>query len=111
MFGQLFVQIRRHWGIRVTMSPMKEMEERELADLLIREGYTHLYVWEDGPDVNYPEHHRAESAHIILRGEMSMTSNGETRIYPAGDRVNLPADTKHSARTGPTGCRYLIGER
>ena len=94
------------------MSPMKEMEERELADQLIREGSAHLYVWEDGPDVNYPEHHhRAESAHVILRGEMSMTSNGEPRIYRAGDRVDLPADTKHSARTGPTGCRYLIGER
>ena len=94
------------------MSPMKEMQERELADQLIREGYVHLFVWEDGPEVNYPEHHhRAESAHIILRGEMSMTSNGNTRIYRAGDRVDLPAGVTHSAKTGPTGCRYLIGER
>ena len=88
------------------------MEEKRLADQLLQEGYVHLYVWEDGPDVEYPEHqHRAESAHIILRGEMTMTTNGESEVYRAGDRVDLPAGVRHSARTGPAGCRYLIGER
>jgi quercetin dioxygenase-like cupin family protein len=88
------------------------MEERDLADQLLREGYVHLYVWEDGPDVEYPEHqHRAESAHIILRGEMTMVMNGEAKVYRTGDRCDLPAGTCHSAKTGPAGCRYLIGER
>ena len=91
---------------------MKEMEERELADQLIREGYSHLYVWEDGPHVDYPEHqHRADSAHIVLNGEMTITSDGETRLYRTGDRVDVPAGVKHSAKAGPMGCRYLIGER
>lgn len=88
------------------------MEERDLADQLLREGYVHLYVWEDGPDVEYPEHeHRAESAHIILRGEMTMVMNGEAKVYGTGDRCDLPAGSRHSAKTGPAGCRYLIGER
>ena len=91
---------------------MKEMKERELADQLIREGYSHLYVWEDGPGVDYPEHHhRAESAHIVLSGEMTITSDGETTLYRTGDRVDVPAGVKHSAKAGPAGCRYLIGER
>ena len=48
------------------MARMKEMEERDLADQLLEEGYVHLYVWEDGPNVEYPEHHhRAESARWI----------------------------------------------
>ena len=88
------------------------MEEKDLAEQLILEGYAHLYVWEDGPDVQYREHtHRAESAHIILKGEMSMTMNGETKTYRTGDRCDLPAGIVHSARTGPQGCRYLIAER
>lgn len=88
------------------------MNEKELAEQLIREGYCHLYVWEDGPNVEYSEHtHRAESAHIILKGEMSMTMNGETKTFYTGDRCDLPAGILHSARTGPEGCRYLIGER
>jgi hypothetical protein len=42
---------------------------------------------------------------------MSMTMNGETRTYYAGDRCDLPAGIMHSAKTGPQGCRYLIAER
>ena len=91
---------------------MDAMEVKDLAEQLLCEGYVHLYVWEDGPHVHYPEHeHRAESTHIILNGEMSMTVDGETKIYRAGERFDLPAGTRHSAKTGPQGCRYLIGER
>ncbi|HUL35090.1 MAG TPA: cupin domain-containing protein [Candidatus Eisenbacteria bacterium] len=88
------------------------MEENRLAEELLREGYAHLYVWEDGPNVDYPEHqHRAESTHIILKGEMTLTMNGESKTYRNGDRCDLPAGIRHSARIGPQGCRYLIGER
>jgi len=94
------------------MYKMKLMEEKELVDQLLTDGYAHLYVWEDGPNVEYPEHsHRAESAHIILRGEMIMTVNGDTKTYGQGERFDLPAGVPHSAKTGPAGCRYLIGER
>jgi len=88
------------------------MEVKDLAEQLLYEGYVHLYVQDDGPNIDYPEHqHRAESAHIILCGEMSMTMNGETKTFRAGERCDLPAGVRHSAKTGPQGCRYLIGER
>jgi mannose-6-phosphate isomerase-like protein (cupin superfamily) len=88
------------------------MEDKDLAEQLILEGYFHLYVCEDGPNLEYGEHtHRAESTHIILNGEMSMTMNGETKTYRKGDRCDLPAGIMHSAKTGPAGCRYLIAER
>ncbi len=91
---------------------MVPMEEKDLAEQLIREGYVHLYVWEDAPNVDHPEHqHRAESAHIILNGEMTLSMDGEARTYRTGDRCDLPAGIRHSARIGPNGCRYLIGER
>ena len=33
------------------------------------------------------------------------------RTYRAGERCDVPAQAVHSARMGPQGCRYLIGEK
>jgi quercetin dioxygenase-like cupin family protein len=88
------------------------MHESELAAQLKREGFSHTYVWEDGPNATYPDHtHPQETAHIVLRGEMTITSKGKTNDYGTGDRCDVPGNTVHSAVMGPHGCRYLIGER
>jgi mannose-6-phosphate isomerase-like protein (cupin superfamily) len=88
------------------------MDEKELANKLKREGFAHTYVWEDGPNAHYPEHtHATETAHIILDGEMTLTMNGRSEAYRAKERCDVPAGTAHSAKMGPKGCRYLIGER
>ncbi len=88
------------------------MRVQELEKTLRDEGYSHTYVWEDGPGVNYPDHtHPTETAHIILEGEMMLISEGKTQTCRAGDRFDVPAHAVHSARMGPKGCRYLIGER
>ncbi|HKW89097.1 MAG TPA: hypothetical protein VJN21_10100 [Candidatus Acidoferrales bacterium] len=42
---------------------------------------------------------------------MTLTMNGKAQTFRAGERCDVPADTTHSARMGPQGCRYLIGER
>ena len=79
---------------------------------LRREGFSHVYVWNDGPGAQYLDHqHPTLSAHIILGGEMTLTMNGETRTYRAGERCDVPAGAVHSATMGPQGCRYLIGEK
>jgi mannose-6-phosphate isomerase-like protein (cupin superfamily) len=88
------------------------MDERKLAEQLRAEGFEHTYVWQDGPNAHYPDHsHAAETAHIVLSGEMTLTMGGKTGTYHAGERCDVPADALHSARMGPKGCRYLIGER
>ena len=88
------------------------MDERKLAEQLEREGFRHTYVWQDGPDAYYPEHtHDTETAHMILSGEMTVILRGESHTYRAGERCDVPAGAAHSARMGPVGCRYLIGER
>jgi quercetin dioxygenase-like cupin family protein len=88
------------------------MDEKDLAQNLKREGFSHTYVWQDEPDTFYPDHtHATETAHIILSGEMTLTVSGRTETYCAGGRCDVPAGTVHSAKTGPHGCRYLIGER
>lgn len=76
------------------------------------EGFTQTYVWQDSPNAHYPDHtHATETAHIILDGEMTLTIGGKTQIFRTDDRCDVPADTIHSARMGPKGCRYLIGEK
>jgi quercetin dioxygenase-like cupin family protein len=88
------------------------MNEKKLTELLREEGFAHTFVWQDGADAFYPDHtHESETAHIILAGEMTLTMGGRTGTYHAGDRCDVPAGTVHSARIGPQGCRYLIGEK
>ena len=88
------------------------MDENRLAQKLKGEGFSRTFVWEDGPGTFYPDHtHAMETAHIILSGEMSLTVNGLTQTYRTGGQCDVPAGTVHSAKMGPHGCRYLIGER
>ena len=88
------------------------MSERELIEQLQREGFSHTYVWEDGPNTRYGNHtHPVETAHVILSGELTLTMDGQSETYRKGQRCDVPANSVHSAVMGLTGCRYLIGER
>ena len=91
---------------------MATMNEELLQEQLRAEGFRKTYVWQDNPGAFYPEHtHATETAHIILEGEMTLTTNGGMRTYRAGERCDVPAGAEHCARMGSRGCRYLIGER
>lgn len=88
------------------------LDEKALAKQLEREGFGHTIVWRDGPNTYYSEHtHETETAHIVLNGEMSLTMDGRTATYRPGERCDVPAGAVHSAKMGPQGCRYLIGEK
>jgi quercetin dioxygenase-like cupin family protein len=91
------------------------MTARKVADFrneLSAEGFSNIFVWEDEPGVFYSNHtHAGLTAHIILDGEMTLTTNGSSQTYRAGDRCDVPAGVVHSARMGPRGCRYLVGEK
>jgi mannose-6-phosphate isomerase-like protein (cupin superfamily) len=87
-------------------------DQKSLERQLLGEGFLHIYVWQDGPNAYYSEHtHPVETAHIILDGEMTLTQGGETRTFRAVERCDVPAGAVHSAKMGPRGCRYLIGEK
>jgi mannose-6-phosphate isomerase-like protein (cupin superfamily) len=88
------------------------MDEKELTKQLAREGFARTNVWQNGARAHYPDHtHDAETARIILDGEMTMTIGGRSKTFRVGDRCDVPAGLVHSARMGPAGCRYLIGEK
>ena len=88
------------------------MNAADLERKLHSEGYTRTFVAQDGPNVDYPDHtHPTDTAHIVLDGELTVTVNGQSQTFRAGDRCDRPADAVHSARIGPTGCRLLVGEK
>ena len=88
------------------------MDIHNLEEQLRAEGFGHTYVWQDGPGAHYPEHtHPTATAHIVLEGEVRVTSEGKTQTYRTGERFDVPAETTHSAKMGLNGCRYLIGEK
>jgi hypothetical protein len=89
------------------------MDQRALERQLRQEGFRHVYVWRDGANAFYSDHtHAVDTAHIILEGEMTLTCGGTTETYAAGERPpDVPAGAVHSARMGPSGCCYLIGEK
>jgi quercetin dioxygenase-like cupin family protein len=88
------------------------MDVRAHESQLQSEGFSYTFVWQDGPHAFYPDHtHAGLTAHIILDGEMTLTMQGQSQTYRAGDRCDVPADVVHSAQMGPRGCRYLVGEK
>jgi quercetin dioxygenase-like cupin family protein len=91
----------------------KRVDSAAYERQLRQEGFRSVYVWRDAADAFYADHaHSVDTAHVILDGEMTLTCGGSTRTYSAGDRPpDVPAGTVHSARMGPSGCRYLIGEK
>lgn len=89
-----------------------ELNEGALRKQLAAEGFSHTFVWQDGPNAFYPDHtHGGVTAHIILDGEMTLTTGGESQTYRVGERCDVPAGTVHSAQMGARGCRYLVGEK
>lgn len=88
------------------------MDARKIESQLRMEGFAHTFVWQDGPQAFYPDHtHAGLTAHIILEGEMTLAMGGVSQTYRAGERCDVPAGAVHSARMGPRGCRYLVGEK
>jgi quercetin dioxygenase-like cupin family protein len=88
------------------------MDEEQWEKKPREEGFGDFFVWQDGPNACYPEHtHGALTAHVILEGEMTLTLEGDSRLYATGDRVDVPARAVHSARMGPKGCKYLVGQK
>ncbi len=86
--------------------------EKDFEKELRAEGFSGIFVHRDSPYAFYPDHtHRGITAHIVLEGRITVTSEGNTAAYGHGERFDVPAGTVHSAKIGPEGCRYMIGEK
>jgi quercetin dioxygenase-like cupin family protein len=85
--------------------------EAALRERLAAEGFG-AFRWHDAPGATYAPHtHDRDESLWMLEGEITFGAGGrEFRLGP-GDRLMLPRGTVHTARVGPAGATYLIGER
>lgn len=75
------------------------------------EGF-HVRQWTDVPGSTYTPHsHDHDECIWCVQGEITFGVAGEEIRLGAGDRLMLPGGTVHTARAGPLGASYLIGER
>ncbi|NPA54037.1 MAG: cupin domain-containing protein [Aquificae bacterium] len=83
----------------------------EIKEILKREGYFNIFPWCDEAGSFYDWHiHPYEEVRWIYKGEVIMgTEEGEI-LLKAGDRLNLPAGTKHWAKT-ENGVCYICGSK
>ena len=89
-----------------------KLDEESYRKQLEAEGFSHTFVWQDGPGAFYSDHtHTGLTAHIILDGEMTLYTDGKSHTYRKGERCDVAAGAAHSAQMGPNGCKYLVGEK
>jgi quercetin dioxygenase-like cupin family protein len=85
--------------------------EAALRRRLEAEGFG-VFCWRDEAGATYTAHaHDHDESLWVVDGEITFgAAGGELRLGP-GDRLMLPRGTVHTARAGPHGATYLIGER
>lgn len=79
---------------------------------LTREGFDSVYEWHDAPNTIHSPHSHPEAHSIIVtEGSITFTVDGVESQLGVGDRINVAPHTEHTARSGPEGCQYVVGER
>ena len=96
---------------RIPWDGSGDSSEAALRRRLEAEGFG-VFCWRDGPGATYTAHaHDHDESLWVVDGEITFGADGgELRLGP-GDRLMLPRGTVHTAKAGPRGATYLIGER
>jgi len=85
--------------------------KEKIIKKLESEGFDNIFVWCDNPGTFYDWHtHQYQEVRWVYKGEIIMgTEDGEV-ILTEGDRLDLPANTKHWAKTQRGVC-YVCGSK
>lgn len=87
-------------------------DKNEVFRILTEEGYTNLYVWQDAPNTYYDWHtHPFNEVRWVLEGEITMGTTEGIVTLRAGDRMDVPAGTRHWAKVGKEGVVYVCGSK
>ena len=72
-----------------------------------------VYTWSNGPGDRYAVHeHGYTKVLYCTSGSIDFhLEDGRTLSLRPGDRMELPAGTRHSAVVGPQGCTCVEGKR
>jgi len=88
------------------------MNEKEARTILEREGFKEIYIWTDKPEEHYfPHKHNSYSAHIIIKGSMTIKTEEILKILKPGDRFDIKQMETHEVIIGKYGCTYAIANK
>ncbi len=61
------------------------------------------------PEISSPHRHRGDELIYIIRGQLSVSVDGDEKILAAGDAMHIPGGVPHSyRRKGKTSCAAII---
>jgi quercetin dioxygenase-like cupin family protein len=90
----------------------RSVDRDRFEERLKAERYPDIRTNELPPNRRHPEHsHPFDVLALVLEGEISLTVEGRTRTYRAGDEFAMKAGCPHAEDIGPAGVRYLVGRR
>jgi quercetin dioxygenase-like cupin family protein len=91
---------------------MTTMTQQKFEATLKAENYDEIVNISKAVGYQMGEHMHAFDAYaLILSGDITLTVNGVTTTYQAGDTFRLAANTMHQESTIPNGVNYLVGRR
>ena len=87
-----------------------ELSERYIAQLE-KDGFSHIYEWQDEAGTLHPEHsHRGRVTIGLTDGLITITLAGIASELVAPTVFEIPIGVPHSAIVGPQGAIYIVGE-
>lgn len=97
------VQVDRHSGAPPDASAIEKHLRSDARD---------VYGWSNGPADRYEQHtHTYHKLLYCTRGSIEfILGDGRALTLTPGDRMLLPAGTRHAALVGPEGCACVEGK-
>jgi quercetin dioxygenase-like cupin family protein len=88
------------------------MDATEFEGSLKRAGYQDIETKKVAANTATQPHSHAFSVRaLVLAGDLTLTSEGHSRTFRAGDTFEMTAGCVHSEQHGPDGSTYLVGRK
>lgn len=88
------------------------MDTTSFEAALRADGYLEIDTRKMAPNFSAQPHtHSFDVRALMLAGELTLTYDGASRTYRAGDVFALAAGCVHAEQFGPEGATYVVGRR
>lgn len=112
--GQGFEWVALTDALKLDLSGAATRRDIEAFLLLIlrRDGNDKVFAWNAEPgEEDLPHEHPFDTQIIVFEGSITIGQAGADRILETGDAIFIPRGTRHWAKVGASGCRYLVAEK
>jgi quercetin dioxygenase-like cupin family protein len=87
------------------------MDQSEFEADLRRQGYEVFYGGMRAGTVNADHAHEWDARVMVIGGEITITRDGKTEAFRAGDSCAVACGEVHAEHVGPQGVAYIAGRR